>query len=37
MIMDINTGEWKEAGSSDWKWEKDANEAITNPKIKNKI
>ena len=37
MIMDINTGGWKEAGSSDWKWEKDANEVITNPKIKNKI
>jgi hypothetical protein len=36
MIMDINTGDWKEAGSEEWPWEKDANEAITNAKIKNK-
>ena len=28
MIMDINTGEWKEAGSEEWPWEKDANEIM---------
>lgn len=25
MIMDIETGEWKEAGDHDWPWEQDAN------------
>ena len=25
MIMDIETGQWKEAGDSAWPWEKDAN------------
>ena len=25
MIMDIETGEWKEAGEHSWPWEKDAN------------
>jgi len=25
MIMDIETGEWKEAGDHTWPWEKDAN------------
>ena len=28
MIMDVNTGEWKEAGSEEWPWEKDANEIM---------
>ena len=28
MIMDVNTGEWKEAGSETWPWEKDANEIM---------
>ena len=33
MIMDVNTGEWKEAGSDDWHWEKDANEMMNNANI----
>ena len=28
MIMDVNTGEWKEAGSETWPWEEDANEIM---------
>ena len=28
MIVDVNTGEWKEAGSEEWPWEKDANEIM---------
>ena len=28
MIMDVNTGEWIEAGSEEWPWEKDANEIM---------
>ena len=33
MIMDVNTGEWKEAGSEEWPWEKDANEMMNNANI----
>tara|TARA_R100000315_G_C5167194_1_gene96409 strand:- start:98 stop:553 length:456 start_codon:yes stop_codon:yes gene_type:complete len=33
MIMDVNSGEWKEAGSDDWPWEKDANKMMNNANI----
>ena len=31
--MDVNSGEWKEAGSDDWPWEKDANKMMNNANI----
>ena len=37
MIMDIETGQWKEAGDHAWPWEKDANDMVVRPQQINNI
>ena len=32
MIMDVDTGDWKEAGDNTWPWEVDANMLMTKNK-----